>query len=47
MMIINSGIQRVVCERHYHAGKDTKELFDKVGVKLVVMNNEVEEYDRQ
>ena len=47
MIIINSGIKRVVCEKHYHADKDTIELFKLADVELVVMNEEVEEYDRQ
>jgi dCMP deaminase len=47
MIIINSGIKRVVCEKHYHADKDTIELFKQAGVELVVMSNTVEEYDRQ
>ena len=47
MMIINAGIKRVVCEKHYHADADTIELFKQAGVELVVMNEEVEEYDKQ
>jgi dCMP deaminase len=47
MMIINSGIKRVVCEKHYHADKDTIKLFKIANVELVVMNNTVEEYDQQ
>ena len=47
MMIINSGIQRVVCEKHYHADKDTIALFKLAGIELVVLNEDVEEYDRQ
>jgi len=47
MMMINSGIKRAVCEKHYHADKDTMELFKAAGIELVVMNEDVEEYDRQ
>ena len=47
MMMINSGIKRAVCEKHYHADKDTVELFKAAGIELVVMNEDVEEYDRQ
>jgi dCMP deaminase len=47
MMIINSGIKRVVCEKHYHADQETIELFKLAGVQLDVMSNKVEEYDRQ
>jgi len=47
MMIIDSGVKRVVCEKHYHADKDTKELFKLAGIELLVMNQDVEEYGRQ
>ena len=47
MMIINAGIERVVCEKRYHADKGTIELFKHAGVELVVINQQVENYDRQ
>lgn len=47
MMIINAGIKRVVCEKRYHADKDTIEMFKQAGVELAVMNDEVEKYDGQ
>jgi dCMP deaminase len=47
MMIINAGIKRVVCEKHYHSDKDTIEMFEQACVELHVMNGEVEKYDRQ
>jgi len=47
MIIINAGIKRVVCEKRYHADGDTKKMFRQAGVELVIMNNEVEEYDKQ
>jgi len=47
MIIINSGIKRVVCEKRYHADKDTLELFKIADVELVIMNNEVTNYDHQ
>ncbi len=46
MMIINAGVKRVVCEKDYHAGADTKEMFNQVGIELVVLG-EVEKYDKQ
>jgi dCMP deaminase len=46
-MIINAGINRVVCEKRYHADADTIELFKQAGVELTVMNEEIEEYDKQ
>jgi dCMP deaminase len=47
MMIINAGIKRVVCEKRYHADKDTIQLFRKAGIELVIINNEIEKYERQ
>lgn len=46
-MIINSGIRRVVCEKRYHEDKDSVQFFKHAGVKLNVVNNEVEEYAHQ
>ncbi len=43
-MIINSGIKRVVCEKKYHAGKDSEEMFQQAGIDLNILNDEVEEY---
>lgn len=45
--IVNVGIIRVVCEKDYHAGKATKEIFKQAGVKLEIINKEIEKYDRQ
>lgn len=46
-MIINSGIKRVVCENHYHAEKETLGLFKNAGIKLEVLNDEVQKYFNQ
>lgn len=43
-MIINAGIKRVVCEKMYHASKDTEEMFKMAGIELKVLNNEMETY---
>ena len=46
-MIVNVGIKRVVVRRKYHAGKDTREIFKKAGIKLEVLEDEVEKYEDQ
>lgn len=46
-MLINAGINRVVCEKKYHAGKDSEALFKIAGVAIVYANDEIEKYDRQ
>ncbi len=43
-MIINSGLKRVVAEKDYHAGDDTKRIFKEAGIKFDIINKIVEEY---
>jgi len=47
MLIINCGIVRVVCERRYHDGAETEEMFKQVGIELVYKYDEVQQYDGQ
>lgn len=47
MLIINCGIKRVVCERKYHAGAESEELFRQAGVELEFFHNEVQQYSNQ
>ena len=47
MLIINGGIKRVVCERKYHAGAESEELFRQAGVKIEFFHNEIQEYANQ
>jgi len=46
-LVINSGIKRVVCEKRYHQGMESEELFKDAGVKLDILNPEVETYKNQ
>lgn len=47
MLIINCGIKRVVCEKKYHAGQESEEMFKLAGIELVFMDNEVLKYSNQ
>jgi dCMP deaminase len=47
MMIINCGIVRVVCERRYHAGKESEEMFAAAGLAIEYVKDEVLRYDNQ
>ena len=47
MLIINCGIKRVVCERKYHAGAESEEMFKKVGIALEYKYDELQKYDKQ
>ena len=44
MLLINCGIKRVVCERKYHAGAESEEMFKKVGIDLEYVYDEVQQY---
>jgi len=45
MLIINSGIKRVVCEKKYHGGEESEQMFREAGVKIEFFTDNLEEYD--
>jgi len=47
MLIINCGIVRVVCEKKYHAGAESEEMFKTAGVQLDYFSEEVMKYENQ
>ncbi|HRZ41237.1 MAG TPA: cytidine/deoxycytidylate deaminase family protein [Bacteroidales bacterium] len=47
MLIINCGIERVVCEFRYHAGGESEAMFRDAGITLHYVNEEVLEYKGQ
>lgn len=44
MMIINCGIKRVVCQRKYHAGTESEQMFADAGVKIEFIENDIQKY---
>jgi len=44
MIIINSGIAKVVAQRDYHDSAESKEMFKLAGVDLVILNHEIQNY---
>ena len=44
MLLINCGIKRVVCERKYHQGAESEEMFAAAGVELDYKFDEVQQY---
>ena len=42
--LINAGIKKVVALKDYHRGQRSKEVFAAAGVKLQLLNNDVEDY---
>ncbi|MEI6853004.1 MAG: cytidine/deoxycytidylate deaminase family protein [Bacteroidota bacterium] len=47
MLIINCGIVRVVCEKKYHAGAESEEMFRIAGVELKYMSEDLMNYSNQ
>jgi len=47
MLIINCGIKRIVCERKYHAGKESEDMFKIAGVSLEYVFDELQQYENQ
>jgi dCMP deaminase len=47
MLIISCGITKVVVKRKYHAAHDTRHLFEKAGIELIVLENQIENYENQ
>ena len=43
-LIITCGIKRVVCEKKYHAAQETRDIFKKAGIELVVLDDSIENY---
>lgn len=46
-MISNAGIKRVVSEKRYHAGLESEEMFQQIGIELNYFDDGVEEYAKQ
>ena len=47
MLIINCGLERVVCEYKYHAGTESEAMFQEAGVELQYLHEEVLKYNNQ
>ena len=39
MLIVNSGLRRVIVRKDYHESADTKKMFKDAGVELVILEN--------
>lgn len=46
-MIVNCGIERVVCEKKYHAAAQTRDLFKKAKIKFEILSDELVRYKDQ
>lgn len=47
MLLINCGVKKVYCERKYHAGAESEQMFKKAGVELEYKYEEVQQYKNQ
>jgi len=47
MLIINCGIKRVVCEKKYHRGAESEQMFKDAGVNLEFFEEEFVKYKNQ
>lgn len=47
MLIINCGIERVVCEFKYHTGAESEAMFKEAGVELQYLHDEILKYNNQ
>jgi dCMP deaminase len=45
--IINAGVKRIVCEKDYHGGKRSKEIFGEANVELVLLSEDLMQYPNQ
>jgi len=46
-IIVSAGIKRVVCEKRYHAGQESEDMFRRVGALLDYFDESVEHYANQ
>lgn len=47
MRIVRVGIKRLVSQKRYHADRQSMDLFNNAGVQVVVIDNSVEQYEKQ
>lgn len=46
-MIITAGILRIVCEKRYHAGTESEDMFRQVGIELDYLEETTAQYANQ
>jgi dCMP deaminase len=47
MLLINAGVKKVFCERKYHTGEESEEMFKKAGVEIKFKYNEEQDYPQK
>lgn len=46
-MIINCDIQKVICDKKYHAGEESEKMFADAGVEIKFFDKNIEKYNFQ
>jgi dCMP deaminase len=46
MLLINTGVKRIVAQNKYHAGQESEEMFKKAKIKLEFISKEVVKYNK-
>ena len=44
MLIIICGLKRIVCERKYHAGEESEQMFKEAKIQLEYESHDIQEY---
>jgi dCMP deaminase len=47
MLLINCGVERIVCEKKYHAGAESEEMIKQAGIKLEFISDDILKYKDQ
>jgi len=47
LLIVSVGVKKVVAKKKYHAAQETREMFKQADIELIVLEDEIEEYDNQ
>lgn len=47
MLLINSGVKKVLCQSRYHAGAESETMFKKAKIQLKYKNNTLQKYANQ
>jgi dCMP deaminase len=47
MLIINCGIKKVICEKKYHRGDESEQMFKDAGVELEFFEEDYVNYENQ
>jgi dCMP deaminase len=47
MLIINTGIKRVVCQKKYHSSKESEVMLKEADIELCYLSEELLQYDQQ